>query len=523
MNLPPRGARRTALSQAVLTALLAVLVGACAATAPTVTSPSASDPDVVSLASPTRVGFTVLHLNDVYEITPVEGGQAGGLARVAGLRQQLLRDDPNTITVLAGDFLSPSALGTARVDGERLAGRQMVDVLNTLGLDVAALGNHEFDLSEDAFRARMTEAEFPHVSANAIAAAGAAPFPGVVPYLVLPLVLSPGDTLRVGLTSVVLPSNPKPYVRYLDADSTLRAEVVRLDARADVVIGLTHQGFADDATVAATIPGLDAVLGGHEHENIRAYRGPRLTPLLKADANARTVYVHRITVDRRTGEVSVASDLVPITPATPEDPATAAVVAEWVEAAYAGFRAEGFQPDRVVVVTTEPLDGRESTIRTRPARLGTLIAQGFLRVSGAEAALFNSGSIRVDDVLSAGPFTEYDAIRVLPFGGEVVTVRLPGALLRRVLEQGLANVGTGGYLQTAAIDRQPDGTWAVAGAPLDPDRTYTVATSDFLISGRETGLDYFNAETNPDLELVGTHGDVRRALLDELVRVYGAP
>ena len=212
-----------------------------------------------------------------------------------------------------------------------------------------------------------------------------------------------------------------------------------------------------------------------------------------------------------------------VTPETPTDPATEAVVEEWVEAAYAGFRAEGFDPDRVAAVTTEALDGREGTVRTRPALLAEIIAQGFLDASGAEAALFNGGSIRVDDVLPAGPFTEYDAIRVLPFGGGIVTVTMPGVLLARVLEQGLANAGTGGFLQTAGVGRQADGTWTVAGAPLDPDRTYTVATNDFLVTGRETGLDYFNAETNPDLTVVGTHGDVRRALLDELVRIYGAP
>ncbi len=505
---------------ALLAAVLAAFLGACAATAPAAPAPAAP---AEGGARPDTVSFTVLHLNDVYEITPVEGGQAGGLARVAGLRQRLLRDDPNTLTVLAGDFLSPSALGTARVDGERLAGRQMVAVLNALGLDVAALGNHEFDLGEDAFRERLTEADFPHVSANAVAAAGHAPFPNVVPDLVVPLALAPGDTLRIGITSVVLPSTPKPYVRYLDADSTLRAEVAALDARTDVVIGLTHQAFPDDVTAAATIPGLDVVLGGHEHENVRVYRGPGHTPVLKADANARSVYVHHVVVDRATGRVDVASRLVWITPATPTDPATQAVVETWVAAATAGFRAEGFEPDRLVAVTTDALDGREGTVRTRPARLGVLIAEGFRQSAGTEAALFNSGSVRVDDVLPAGPFTEYDAIRVLPFGGEVVTVTMPGALLRRVLEQGLANVGTGGFLQTAGIGHQPDGTWTVAGAPLDPDRTYAVATSDFLVSGRETGLDYLDVETNPDLTLVGTHGDVRRALLDELVRVYGAP
>ncbi len=514
MNFSSHSAR--ALFSALLSAVLAGVLSACAATAPPATT---SRP----LPGPNVASFTVLHFNDVYEITPVEGGEAGGLARVAGLRQQLLREDPNTLTVLAGDFLSPSALGTARIGGERLAGRQMVAVLNALGLDVAALGNHEFDLDETAFRERMTEAGFPHVSANVVPAAGHEAFPNVISDLVVPLALAPGDTLRVGVTSVVLPSNPKDYVRYLDADSTLRAEVATLDARTDVVIGLTHQAFADDVTAAATIPGLDLVLGGHEHENIRASRGPRWTPVLKADANVRSVYVHHITVDRATGRVDVDSRLVRITPATPTDPATQAVVAEWVEAAYAGFRAEGFDPDRVAAVTTEALDGREGTVRTRPARLGALLAQGFLHATGADAALFNGGSIRVDDVLSAGPFTEYDAIRVLPFGGEVVTVTMPGTLLARVLAQGLANAGTGGFLQTAGIGRDPDGTWTVGGAPLDPAHTYTIATSDFLITGRETGLDYVNAETNPDLTLVGTHGDVRRAFLDELVRVYGAP
>lgn len=493
-----------------LSVALAFAAAGCAPTAPVVSS---------GLAGPsTTVSFTVLQMNDVYEITPVEGGQSGGLARVAGLRQQLLRRDPNTITLIAGDFLSPSALGTARVDGERLAGRQMVAALNALGLDAAAIGNHEFDVSEDAFHARVAEARFPFVSANVRAADGR-PFADVAPRLVLPVAVAPGDTVRVGVASVVLPSNDAAYVRYVDADSTLRAEVARLDAEADVVIGLTHLAFADDVAAAATIPGLDMVLGGHEHENVRAYRGPDLTPVLKADANARTVYVHRVTLDRATGDVDVVSELVPITPATPTDAATEAVVEEWVEAAYAGFRADGFDPDRVAVVTTEALDGREGTVRTRPARLGTLIAEGFRQASGAEAGLFNGGSVRVDDVLPAGPFTEYDAIRVLPFGGAVVTVTMPGALLARVLDQGEANAGTGGYLQTAGIGR--DGAaWTVNGAPVDPARTYTVATNDFLVSGREAGLDYFDVETNPDLTLAGEHGDVRRALLDELVRTY---
>ncbi|MEK7301710.1 MAG: bifunctional metallophosphatase/5'-nucleotidase, partial [Pseudomonadota bacterium] len=77
-----------------------------------------------------RIHVTILHFNDIYEITPVSGGKEGGIARVATLRKQLLASNPNTITTLGGDLFSPSAIGTAQYEGDRLAGRQMVDVLN---------------------------------------------------------------------------------------------------------------------------------------------------------------------------------------------------------------------------------------------------------------------------------------------------------------------------------------------------------------------------------------------------------
>jgi 5'-nucleotidase/UDP-sugar diphosphatase len=56
---------------------------------------------------------TIVHFNDIYEITPISGGQEGGIAQVATLRNQLLTRNPNTITTLGGDLFSPSAVGTA--------------------------------------------------------------------------------------------------------------------------------------------------------------------------------------------------------------------------------------------------------------------------------------------------------------------------------------------------------------------------------------------------------------------------
>ena len=121
-----------------------------------------------------KIHVTILHFSDIYEITAVSGGKEGGIARVAILRNQLLtrNPNPNTITTLGGDLLSPSTIGTAQYEGDRLAGRQMVDVLNHFALDYATFGNHEFDIKENQFNQRIKEAKFTWVSSNVFTADG---------------------------------------------------------------------------------------------------------------------------------------------------------------------------------------------------------------------------------------------------------------------------------------------------------------------------------------------------------------
>jgi len=83
-----------------------------------------------SIIEDNRIHVTVLHFSNIYEITPVSGGKEGGIARVATLHNHLLARNPNTITRLGGNLFSPSVIGTAEYQGDRLAGRQMIDVLN---------------------------------------------------------------------------------------------------------------------------------------------------------------------------------------------------------------------------------------------------------------------------------------------------------------------------------------------------------------------------------------------------------
>ncbi len=110
-----------------------------------------------------------LQVNDVYEIAPLPGDNRGGMARVATLKKQLLAKNNNTIMVMAGDFLSPSVIGTLDDEnGDGIKGAHMVDVLNVAGLDLVTFGNHEFDLKEEDLQKRLNESDFEWVSSNVL-------------------------------------------------------------------------------------------------------------------------------------------------------------------------------------------------------------------------------------------------------------------------------------------------------------------------------------------------------------------
>jgi 5'-nucleotidase len=452
--------------------------------------------------------ITILHFNDVYEITPVDAGKAGGLARVARYRAELESRVPGLLTTLGGDYASPSALGTARVNGERLAGKQMVAVLNIVGVDWATFGNHEFDIPEAALRARLAEATFKTVSSNVTDRDGAL-FPNTVTHAIVP-VRAGGRTVRVGLLGLTIDSNKQPWVRYAPPVEAARAAIANLQGRCDLVVALTHLTLAGDREIAEQVPEIDLILGGHEHENWVIERGPRFTPIVKADANVRTLALVTVRVPlaraAANADPTVTTTFVEVTDAMKEGPRTAAEVRKWTEVGFEGFRRDGFDPAAIVTRLTASLDGRESSVRNGPTRLTALITEAMRHEAGTEIAIFNGGSIRIDDVLGPGPVTQYDVIRVLPFGGKVVKATFTGALLSRVLEIGKQNQGTGGYLHSAGVP-----------ATIDPAGRYTLAISDFLLTGMETNLGFLTRQ-NPEVSDISDLRDIRMAVIDELKR-----
>jgi 5'-nucleotidase len=395
----------------------------------------------------------------------------------------------------------------------------MVAVLNALGLDFATFGNHEFDLDEDAFRARLVESRFEWLSTN-VTAASNVPLPNTRRHRVLRVDNGAGDTLRVALFGATMDRDRADHVRIAEPlDAAVRHATTLADS-ADVLIAITHLPYAQDVALAEAAPVIDLIAGGHEHENVLIRRGQDMTPIAKADANVRSVYVHELVWDPASRTTDIVSRLVPITDAIEADTATARVAAEWVRRAFDGFRESGFDPARIVANVTVPLDGLESSVLRDTTALTKLIASAmFAEVRDADAAIYNAGSIRIDDVVQPGPLSEYDVIRIVPFGGPIVEVELSGALLRLILEQGQRNHGTGGFVQMTGIEREADGQWWVAGAVLDDARTYRLSISDFMLSGREQGMDWLTRD-HAELRVIAEHRDIRNALIDQLARTF---
>ncbi len=463
-----------------------------------------------------KIHVTLLHFNDIYEITPVSGGAEGGIARVATLRKQLLARNPNTITTLGGDLLSPSAMGTAQYEGDALAGRQMVDVLNHLRLDYATFGNHEFDIKEHQFYQRLHESKFTWISSNVLDI-DQRPFETVKSNLIIPITdPNSGRTFRIGLFGVTLNANKAPFVRYADPFAVTARQIDYLSKQVDFIVAMTHQFIEDDNKLLQAYPQIGLVLGGHDHVNYQHWRG-NFTPILKSDANVRSVYVVDLIFDTQTGQTEIKPSLVPINNRLAEDPEIKKTVDKWQQIAFNAFRQQGFEPESVVTTSTEALDGLESSVRNHPTNLTRLIASSMLHpYPEAELSLFNSGSIRLDDILPAGKVTEYDVIRILPFGGKILMAAIRGNLLSKVLNQGILNLGTGGYLQSANT-QQIDGVWHINGSPLDPNRTYKLAINDFLASGKEHGLDFLKPGTTDFVILAkGENTDLRKTVIDQL-------
>jgi 5'-nucleotidase len=387
---------------------------------------------------------------------------------------------------LSGDTISPSVASSV------FKGEQMIAAWNALGLDYAVLGNHEFDYGNDILLQRMKESKFVWLGSNVIERGpgrnAGKPFNRMPPFVIRRF-----NGVKIGIFGLLTidtatSSKPGPNIRFVDPVLTARRIVKQLRARGvKVIVAVTHLTMSEDKRLART--GLvDVILGGHEHEFLQSHAGR--APIFKWGADARILGRIDLNISARTGRLeSIDWVSVPVTDATLDDPAAAAVIGEYEKKV-------SVELDKPLGRTAVELDARASSSRNRETNLGNLIADAFRQATGAEVALFNAGSIRANMTYAPGPLTKRDLVTMLPFETPVVKVEITGALLKAALENGVSQVveerESGRFPQISGMQfefdgRKPVGSRVVkvtvGGQPLEDRKTYTLATNSFLTGG----------------------------------------
>jgi 5'-nucleotidase len=421
--------------------------------------------------------ITLLQINDVYSTAPIDG--RGGLARVATLKKRLAEAGRTPVLILAGDFLSSS------VESSIFKGEQMIAALNAAGLDIATLGNHEFDFGADVLIQRMREAKWQWLVSNVIDTNTGKPIGGAAPYLVRQF-----GPLKVGfiglcLTSSEITKDNLNHTRLVDPlDAAAEYLPILKREGANVIVAVTHLTFATDRALVEKFPEIDVVIGGHEHYVITATENRTL--ISKAGSDARDVA--RIDIKRRpSGLVERFFELMPITNAIPDEPRTAAVVASYE-------RRLGSELEKVVGATRTPLDGASVRLRASETNLGDLVADAIRADAAADVAIINSGGIRGDRVVPAGPLTRRALLTLLPFGNVITKLRVPGRVMVDALNNGVSKLpaSAGQFPQVSGLTMvvDPSATAGnrvrdvrVGGQPLQPDKLYTLAVPDYLLKG----------------------------------------
>jgi 2',3'-cyclic-nucleotide 2'-phosphodiesterase (5'-nucleotidase family) len=425
------------------------------------------------------VVLTFLHFNDVYEYRPRDG--QGGLPELGTRIAEEKARDPEAVVTFGGDLISPSLASNIT------KGAHMIEFMNGLGVAYAVPGNHEFDFGPAVFKERIKESSFAWVASNMPEAGGV--FGGMAE-----TALTTVHGVRVGILGVVTPDtahlSSATGVAFTQPFEAARVAAAKLRAQgAQLVVALTHLDLADDRKLANTVPGIDVVLGGHDHDPYSLYEGKAL--VLKAGHDGEWLGVAQIGVERAAdGAIKVRPlswRFQPVAGAQPD--ARLARMADGVDALL-----DDALGQKVATLTTS-MDSRGEVVRTGEAAIGNLYADALRAHFNADAALINGGGLRGRRQYPAGQeLSRRDVLAEMPFGNAAVLLEVTGAQLRDALEWGLGGVEDrqGRFPQVSGLQvvwdpARPAGSRVhdvtVGGRKLDPKATYRLATIDYLAKG----------------------------------------
>ncbi|MEL1249960.1 bifunctional metallophosphatase/5'-nucleotidase [Aurantiacibacter gilvus] len=455
----------------------------------------------------------------------VQSERLGGAARLAATLAGLRED--NSITVAAGDLIGASPLISSLFLDE-----PTIKVLSQMGLDLASVGNHEFDRGTGELR-RMQDggceqftrrepcsveqfdgADFTYLAANVVDDSGETIFPGSeVREIGGARIGFIGMTLE-GTANLVAAQATAGYRILDEAETANRIAQDLMEDGADTVVLLIHEGadvdplysLAGCPSLSGPIvqiieqlePAISVVVSGHTHQayvcGLETLSG---NEVLLTSAGRYGGFVTDITmvVDPATDTVvSLRGDNVPIDGSMGSDSAIAAVVETYSEAV-------GPVANRMVGPIHDTGEEGENC-GDRPAQL--LVADAYLYAAetalegGADIAFVNTGGVRTDLAGADDGMLDYGELYAMaPFGNGVLVLEMTGSQIAALLEQQFCDVGqtticdsllipSDGVIYSGDMQRPPQQritSLTLDGAPLDPQQTYRVVTNSFLVGG----------------------------------------
>lgn len=469
-------------------------------------SPRALTTALVSLAAvwSQAFTFTIVHVNDTHsrvEPVVVSGNSYGGLARIATLFGQLRKSETNPVFLHAGDAFQ----GTIYYNVYK--GLADGHLMNLIGFDAMAIGNHEFDDGPEGFLPFTRQVSFPIVSSNLDFSAIPELARRVTPHTVLKI-----GKERVGVIGTMTPELPSisapGAVKMLDLDASLKASLDALEKQGiNKIIVLSHCGYAEDQEMALKHPRIDVIVGGHSHSYL-GDPGPEgfpnpigayptvvgTTQIVQAWEWGKIVGRLKVTFDRKGKVTKTEGRTIVVNQNIPGDPKIASAILAFQKP---------LEALKTTVIAQAPgLIARNGAQGSPESPMGSLIADAQVAATKGQNTLFalmNPGGVRAS--IEPGPITYDEVVAVQPFGNTLVVMDLTGKEVKATLESGLANdrilqVSSG---FTYVVDmRKPSGSRLVEaklnGEPIQDDRTYRVVVNNFMARGGDSLLPLADAK-----------------------------
>lgn len=454
--------------------------------------------------------LTIVHVNDTHStLAPMAPrtddlkGTRGGIARAAAVIEATKKTEPNVLTLhggdaMIGDLFYNTTFGIAELR-----------LINALGFDAMALGNHEFDLGPkklcEAFDSSLTVGGFSIVSSNLILED---PELCRLKSIVKPFLIKEYGKLKVGVFSLLTPgtnllSSPSPAVVDTGITASITNALTQLTGDGcNVIILISHLGIENDKQLAQLVPGIDIIISSHDHITtvkpleIDNPSGTK-TYIVQAGSNYSHVGKLQLIVDAH-GKRKIKYDLIELDKKIPELPeirdAVDALIAE-IEKTYGPvYTAKIAEASGTFYEAAEHL----SLPGNHDTPLGNLITDAFRWKTGTQIAIEAGGSLA--QPIWKGPVTAADVFRAVGYGFNevnglgfrIVKFNMTGAQLYAGLEAGVSMAETDdemfpqvsgmkfGYdIRNAPFSRI---LWVtVNDIPLDTAAVYSVTANEFLV------------------------------------------